>query len=253
MGVLQTASIGIDEEVVLAGDIFRPGDSTLHGDVTAVDSEIACVNCHRIVAVGSIVGGQHIVVRPHRLIRIGAAVADGAQIAGIHQAFHRTTESRVIFSISLAGIIDSDGHRLLSDGQRAEVFGECVVAFDGRAVPNEGVGIGAGANGGLAARHREGRRLLVATRRGDETADAACGRQRRAVIILVSRASGNSQCSRCHRQCTAHCSHHIATHSSRCTGGYGNTIHHANHVGCCTYMGNSASICHHHVEDVVVA
>ena len=112
MGVLQTASIGIDEEVVLAGDIFRPGDSTLHGDVTAVDSEIACVNCHRIVAVGSIVGGQHIVVPPHRLIRIGAAVADGAQIAGIHQAFHRTTESRVIFSISLAGIIDGDSYRL---------------------------------------------------------------------------------------------------------------------------------------------
>ena len=117
LGILQTASVSIDEEVVLSGDIFRPGNSALHGDVTAIDREIACVDCHRIVAVGSIVGGQYVIVGPHRLIRIGAAVTDGAKVAGIQQAFHRTGEGRVIFSISLAGIIDGDRYRLRCDRQ----------------------------------------------------------------------------------------------------------------------------------------
>ena len=108
-------------------------------------------------------------------------------------------------SIAVVGPIAVSGgyiqfRRAGGDLQCAKILVQYVVALDGRTVPYERIGVGTAADNRLAAGHREGRRLLVAACRGDKTADAACGCQRSAVIILAGRAGGDGQGGRSHNQ-----------------------------------------------------
>ena len=75
-----------------------------------------------------------------------------------------------------------------------------VVGLGGRAVPCQSVGVLARANLRLAARHREGGRLLSAVGRGHKARDRTVGCQGCTVVLFVGALRNNRQGRRCHAQ-----------------------------------------------------
>ena len=90
--ILQDCSVGVGETIALSCDVIRPGDSALHRDITAVDSEVSRIDHHGVVAIVCIAGSQHIVVCSNSLICIGTDVGDSTQIGSVDQSIDRAGE-----------------------------------------------------------------------------------------------------------------------------------------------------------------
>ena len=180
------------------------------------DSERTRHNLHRVVAARCVGSRQYIRIHVHTLHRgVDAAVGDGAEVAGIHEARDSSVELRIGIAVNLGRGVHRNRHRLLDDGQRARCKGYIVVALLGFAGCREGVVthvlVSISTSNGvrndrrritvLQAGNRSGQRsgivaaihlrLVISSHRGRGRRDGEEGRIiNNVVVALISRSTG---------------------------------------------------------------
>ena len=99
--------------------IVGPG-AAHQGELSALrsgglDLEVALIHSHDVVAVGGVVGIQHVLVGAYGLIFVCALIGHGSKIVVVHEPLYGANEEGIFLIKELLGVVHRDGGLTLSN------------------------------------------------------------------------------------------------------------------------------------------
>ena len=112
-GLVQRSGREVILGIVGPGATRQDELSVLHSG--GLDLEVALIHSHDVVAVGGVVGIQHVLVGAYGLIFVCALIGHGSKIVVVHEPLYGASEGGVCLIKELLGVVHRDGGLALSN------------------------------------------------------------------------------------------------------------------------------------------